>query len=144
MQLTSRIVSGKFQIAVRPQLPIAGIDLILGNDLAGGKVFPLPEVIENPIANVCVSDPAGSDSLPLFPLCAVTCAQARKVGDLVDLSDSFMRSSDPTSSFSECKEKAPVSTEIQPNVKTLTLSVDREQLILIKKLILLCPLVFLL
>lgn len=50
------------KIAVRPQLPVAGIDLLLGNDLAGGKVFPSPEVIENPIANVCISDPAGSDS----------------------------------------------------------------------------------
>lgn len=55
IQLTSRIVSGKFKIAVRPQLPLAGIDLILGNDLAGEKVFPSPEVIENPIADLCVS-----------------------------------------------------------------------------------------
>lgn len=129
VQLTSRIVSGKFQIAVRSQLPVAGIDLLLGNDLAGGKVFPSPEVIENPITNVCISDPAGSDSLPLFPVCAVTRAEARKVGDLVDLSDSFMSSSDPTSSLLECEEKAPVSTELQPDVETLTRSVDRKRLI---------------
>ena len=99
IQLTSRIVSGKFKIAVRSQLPIAGIDLILGNDLAGGKVFLSPEVIENPIADLCVSGSVTPGSPPLFPVCAVTRAQARKLGDLVDLSDSFMTTSDPTGSL---------------------------------------------
>lgn len=60
MQLCSRIVSGKFRVAVRPQLPIAGIDLILGNDLARKKVFPSPEVIEDPIPRVCVATPDAS------------------------------------------------------------------------------------
>lgn len=89
VQLSSKLASGKFKISVRPQLPIAGVDLILGNDLAGGKVFPSPEVIESPVADLSVSDPVASDSVLLFPVCVVTCAQARKFGDLVDLSDSF-------------------------------------------------------
>ncbi|MGL5371751.1 MAG: hypothetical protein ACRDBF_12105, partial [Plesiomonas shigelloides] len=45
----SDLVSGFVKIAVRSQLPIKGVDLILGNDLAGGKVLPFPEVIENPL-----------------------------------------------------------------------------------------------
>ena len=53
-------------------MPIASIDLILGSYLAGGKVFPSPEVIENPIAEACVSD---------FSVCSVTRAQACKLGD---------------------------------------------------------------
>ena len=52
VHLTSCFVSGEFKIAVRPQLPIAGVDLILGNDLDGGKVLPSPEVIENLCADV--------------------------------------------------------------------------------------------
>lgn len=80
IQLSSRIMSGKFEIAVRHQLPIPGIDLILGNDLAGGKVFPSPGVIENPTTDECISDSAAPNSPLLFPLCAVTHAQARKLG----------------------------------------------------------------
>ncbi|XP_028831460.1 uncharacterized protein LOC114787777 [Denticeps clupeoides] len=34
---------GSCKVAVRPELPMQGIDFILGNDLAGGKVLPLPE-----------------------------------------------------------------------------------------------------
>lgn len=49
IQLSSCIVSGKYRVAVRPQLSIAGIDLILGNDLAGKKIFPSPKVIEDPM-----------------------------------------------------------------------------------------------
>uniref|UniRef100_A0A671VWW5 Gypsy retrotransposon integrase-like protein 1 n=1 Tax=Sparus aurata TaxID=8175 RepID=A0A671VWW5_SPAAU len=128
VQIRSQFVSGEFQIAVRPELPIAGVDFILSNDLAGGKVFPSPEVIENPTVNTSVSDPAGPDSLPLFPMCAITRAQARKFGDVVDLSDSFMSPSDPPSSPIECEINAPV-TEFQPDDTTLMLTVGKEQLI---------------
>lgn len=38
VQLFSRFALGKFKIGVCPQLPIAGIDLILGNDLADKPV----------------------------------------------------------------------------------------------------------
>lgn len=57
-------MSRKFQIAVQAQLLIAGIDFMVGNDLANGKVFLSPEAIENPIADVCVSDP---ELVPLVP-----------------------------------------------------------------------------
>ena len=127
-QLHSQFVSGEFQIAVRPKLPIAGVDFILGNDIAGGKVFPSPEVIENPTVYMCVSDPTGPVSFPLFPVCAITRGQARKFEDLVDLSDSFMGSSDPPSSPSECEMCAPV-TELQPDDKPLNLPVNKQQLI---------------
>ncbi len=30
-------------------LPVAGVDVILGNDLAGGKVFSSPVVMHNPV-----------------------------------------------------------------------------------------------
>lgn len=46
--LRSDIVSGPVSLAVCPQLPVEGVDLILGNDLAGGTVFPMPVVSYKP------------------------------------------------------------------------------------------------
>ncbi|KAK2894299.1 hypothetical protein Q8A73_016783 [Channa argus] len=65
---SSDFVNGTCKIAVRDQLPIAGIDLILGNDLAGGKVFPSLEVTEIPSTDVCESDPTALNSPPVFPV----------------------------------------------------------------------------
>uniref|UniRef100_A0AAQ5X4U8 Gypsy retrotransposon integrase-like protein 1 n=1 Tax=Amphiprion ocellaris TaxID=80972 RepID=A0AAQ5X4U8_AMPOC len=38
--LTSGFVEGNVHIAVRPALPLDGVDVILGNDLAGDRVWP--------------------------------------------------------------------------------------------------------
>ncbi len=46
-------MTGLVKLAVRHKLPVKGVALFLGNDLAGGKVLPCPEVIESP---VCDSD----------------------------------------------------------------------------------------
>ncbi|KAK2897115.1 hypothetical protein Q8A73_013495 [Channa argus] len=130
VHLSSNFVKGTCKIAARDQLPIAGIDLIFGNDLAGGEVFPSLEVTEIPSIDVRESDPTALNSPPVFPVCAVTHAQARKVGNLVDLSDSFMSTSDPTSLSSECKNaNESVCNDLQPDDKMLSLSVDRDQLI---------------
>uniref|UniRef100_A0AAY4AYL3 Gypsy retrotransposon integrase-like protein 1 n=1 Tax=Denticeps clupeoides TaxID=299321 RepID=A0AAY4AYL3_9TELE len=68
-----------------------GIDFILGNDLAGGKVLPLPEVIDNPAVPPSSVVP-GYESV--FPACAVTRAQARRQST-DELCDTFMAVSDP-------------------------------------------------
>ena len=75
VELSSDIVSGTIVVGLRPSLPVEGVSLILGNDVAGGKV----EV------NLCVSDRPDCDvvdpvgAMPgLFPACAVTRAMARK------------------------------------------------------------------
>lgn len=120
VHLTSKFVTGKFQIAVRPQLPIAGIHLILGNDLAGGQVFPAPCVTEKPTVDTCAPD-----SCPLFPACAVTRAQARKFEDVVDLSDSLLNACDSPISPAE---KTPVTLELQPSDEMLTLCVNKDEL----------------
>ncbi|XP_029927354.1 uncharacterized protein LOC115373220 [Myripristis murdjan] len=130
VELSSRFVSGKFRIAVRPQLPIAGIDVILGNDLAGKKVFPAPEVTDDPIPSAGDSVSDELNSPPVFPVCAVTRAQAKKFKDCVDLSDSFMNGSEPVCQQSECESAGhSVCVELQPNDEGLKMSVDREQLI---------------
>lgn len=51
--LSSAFTSGTVRVGVRDQIPVAGVELILGNDLAGVKVFPsLPEVKE-PAVDAC-------------------------------------------------------------------------------------------
>ena len=42
-------MTGFFTVGVRSCFPINGVDLIMGNDLAGGKVYPVPEVVNIPI-----------------------------------------------------------------------------------------------
>lgn len=128
VQLLSQFVSGEVKLGVRPQLPVKGIDIILGNDLAGCKVFPLLEVVETPIADTSASDVAAANCYSLFPLCAVTRALARKYGEFVDLSDSFLSDSDPTSLPPDC-ESTPVSVELQADEKAMTTAVDKNKLI---------------
>ncbi len=75
-------------LAVHPQLPVEGVDLILGNDLAGGTVFPRPVVSYKP-STTNKTDLA--ENFPsAFPACAVTSAQSKKFEEVVDLSNSFL------------------------------------------------------
>ncbi len=88
--LTSDLVSGLVKVGVRSRLPVEGVSLILGNDLAGGKVFPHPIVTNTPVCDVEL----GSQFPSTFSACAVTRAQARKYEDVIDLSDTFLASPD--------------------------------------------------
>ncbi len=87
LYLRSGLITGPVTLAVCAQLPVDGVDLILGNDLAGEDVFPRPLVSSNPNPN--------DFSLPVqnfraaLPACAVTCAQRKKFSDVIDLSESF-------------------------------------------------------
>lgn len=40
VDLKTDLVNGPVKLGVCEQLPVSGVDLILGNDLAGGEVFP--------------------------------------------------------------------------------------------------------
>lgn len=40
VMLSSELVSGEVVIGVRPSLPVDGVDIIMGNNLAGGRVWP--------------------------------------------------------------------------------------------------------
>ncbi|XP_039861105.1 zinc finger protein 239-like isoform X2 [Simochromis diagramma] len=92
--LRSPLVSGPVAIGVRPRLHVQAVTIILGNDLANGKIFPISEVIENPIDDLVFVSESAADSLPsVFPACVVTCVYKRRYSD-VDLSDSFLCSED--------------------------------------------------
>jgi hypothetical protein len=66
-------ITGPVIVGVRPTLPIQGVSLLLGNDLAGGKVVPDPIVCEKLTSDVA-SDDENDD---LYPVCAVTRSMTR-------------------------------------------------------------------
>ena len=48
VNIKSNLINGNIVIGMRPSLPVEGISLILGNDLAGEKVMVDPRVVEKP------------------------------------------------------------------------------------------------
>lgn len=69
----TQLVSGFFLGAVGSSFPMEGVDFILGNDLAGGKVYRFPEVVERPITN----DEMAQEHPDLYNVGVLTRAQAR-------------------------------------------------------------------
>ena len=72
--INSDIVTGRVTVGIRPTLSIKGISLILGNDLAGGKVMPDLQLVEDPEPN----QDEKSLETSIFPACVVTRAAAKK------------------------------------------------------------------
>lgn len=87
--LQSPLVAGPVVVALRDKLPTQGIHMILGNDLAGDKVFPSPEILDNPVDTSTDASVADGSSF-VFPSCVVTRAQTRKMDDIPNLSDTFL------------------------------------------------------
>ena len=79
ISLTCDVYAGPAEVAVLHELPVDGVDVILGNDLAGEKVglAPPPVLSEKPVSNPDVCKLEKSDP-NLFPACAVTCSMATK------------------------------------------------------------------
>ncbi|KAI2661490.1 Retrovirus-related Pol polyprotein [Labeo rohita] len=86
--LMSDLVTGLVTLGVCSQLPVDGVDLILGNDLAGGQVFPRPIVIYE-LYTIKIFEP-DAQFISVFPVCAVTRAQSQKFGDVTNLSDTVL------------------------------------------------------
>uniref|UniRef100_A0A3B1K8B9 Gypsy retrotransposon integrase-like protein 1 n=1 Tax=Astyanax mexicanus TaxID=7994 RepID=A0A3B1K8B9_ASTMX len=95
--LKSDLVSGHFKVGVCSALPVKGVQLILGNDIAGGRVVPVPEVIDKPSPNGSVEHCSAIENLPM---CAVTRAQSQKYSDAPSLSDTFLARDNPLIDFS--------------------------------------------
>ncbi|KAG1664755.1 hypothetical protein GQR58_019691 [Nymphon striatum] len=100
VHLTSDLVSGPVTIGIRSFLPFPGIHLLLGNDLAGGKVEINPLVTDKPSSTLLTDLVENSDS-NLYPACAVTRAMTLKhsnpdvdfekgSANEINLSDSFI------------------------------------------------------
>ncbi|KAK0130706.1 hypothetical protein N1851_034660 [Merluccius polli] len=81
IELNSGFVNGEVTIAVRPSLPVDGIDLIMGNNLGGDCVFPgqssPPPVVKTGQLRSPESDKCLEECPEVFTACAVTRAMAR-------------------------------------------------------------------
>ncbi|XP_070398848.1 uncharacterized protein [Nothobranchius furzeri] len=84
--LSCELARGYFDVAVCPSLPIAGVNLLLGNDVAGGNVVPPFQVLNDPCSETssCVKEQPGN-----YPACVITRAQARKREETLLLSSLF-------------------------------------------------------
>ncbi|XP_054860848.1 uncharacterized protein LOC129347475 [Amphiprion ocellaris] len=126
--LKSPLVTGPVKVAVCSRL-------ILGN------VFPHPVVTDVPVPASSSATPADLSEPHLFPVCAVTRAQARKLGDIVNLSESFMTTldenekSDVTDKIvkTENKSNCKNDTSLFPSDAELTVNVNRDMLITAQK-----------
>ena len=81
--LKCNLVNGQAVVGVRPSLPIQGVSLILGNDLAGGRVVANPYVSNVPHQDAAVEHVDGV--LGLFPAFAVTRAMAKRAANQKDV-----------------------------------------------------------
>ena len=82
-------------VGIRPSLPLKGVHLLLGNDLAGDKVVVNPLLTYIPFIDL-LTDPVEQEIPDLYPSCAVTRAMAKKAkqndGD-IDSTDTFLSQS---------------------------------------------------
>ena len=80
IELNSGFVNSKVTIAVRPSLPVDGIDLIMGNNLGHDCVFPCqslpPPVVSTGVLLSPETDKCLEDFPEVFTACAVTRAMA--------------------------------------------------------------------
>ena len=97
--LTSDLVSGPVIVGVRSSLPIDGVHFLLGNDLAGEKVVPSPDVTNKPKIEEVI-DPFLEEIPYIYPTCTVTRAMTQEaklskpfipssVSSEFDLADTF-------------------------------------------------------
>ena len=79
VHLESDCFKGEAKVAITPDLPVQGIQLLLGNDLAGEKMGgkSLPVLQEEPSAPVDLEQ-LEADMPKVFPLCAVTRSMSKK------------------------------------------------------------------
>ncbi|XP_072125703.1 uncharacterized protein [Mobula birostris] len=77
IHLKSDLVSGLVMIGVRPELPMRDVEVLLGNDLAGGNVFSAVKL---------TGQPARIEAPPMdsqvYPVCAVTRPVSRKAAEV--------------------------------------------------------------
>ena len=74
---SSDLVKGPVAVGIRQTLPVKGVHLLLGNDLAGVKVVVNPLVTDTPCMDRS-PDPIEQELPDLYPSCTVTRAMAKK------------------------------------------------------------------
>ncbi|KAJ8364747.1 hypothetical protein SKAU_G00135780 [Synaphobranchus kaupii] len=77
VHLKSNVVKGPVTVGVVPTLPVPGVSLLLGNDLAGSQVCVTPVVVSTPL-EVPETQELEREHPEVFTACVVTRALARK------------------------------------------------------------------
>ncbi len=86
--LESDLVNEEVNVGVVSELPVKGVDLLLGNDLAGSRVVAVPQLCVDPMVNI--SDDLETKFPGTFPSCVVTRSMSHKANnDEYDLRDTF-------------------------------------------------------
>ena len=80
VNLHTELVSGPVMVGAMTSLPVEGISLILGNDLAGNRVMTDPCMCSTPRLST-ESEESELQRSGVFPSCAVTRAMAKKNAD---------------------------------------------------------------
>ena len=87
VNLQCGLVKGKVQVGVTKTLPMNGVQFLLGNDLAGGEVSPLPHMCTIP-SEVDEDIRRSGETYPeLFKSCVVTRSQRRELLKDIDNND---------------------------------------------------------
>jgi len=89
IHLKSSILSGRLLMGITDHLPFKGIAILLGNDLAGDRVFPNPILTERPSLEK-LTTPIDS-SVGLYPSCAVTRSMSFRQENASDIEDDSRR-----------------------------------------------------
>ena len=134
--LQSDVVSGTVVVGLRPTLPVTGISMILGNDLAGDKVVGDLRVSDVP----CVA--TEREQSHLFPSCAITRAMTKAAekavqatqeksrpderSDAVTESGVVMQETNRESEFSEQSRDVVLPPGLSPSKLVVEQEQDRE------------------
>ncbi len=118
VRVHSKLVSGVFPVAICPALPIRGVTMLLGNDIAGGKVIPSLEVLDTAPRVLFRPDEAVQPGE--FPSCVITRAQSRRHAEEgkddnnanVDLTDTMFSKLFTDDAVSAPVPESPASTTV--------------------------------
>ncbi|XP_071850601.1 uncharacterized protein [Apostichopus japonicus] len=137
VNLECGLVSGQVLVGVMSELPIKGVSMMLGNDLAGDKVLP------NPIVTYTPSNVSSHEEDEIYPACVMTRAMSKKAvseveesescqGDVFKLEDTFFKVLNDTESSSGDNQKVEKEDPLSRNKLILEQSRDPELIDLVK------------
>lgn len=109
--MSTDLLSDKFKVAVCTALPVKGVNFILGNDIAVGKIL---EVLDESVLKLPAEN---SDDVPnVFPVCVFSHAHYLKIQILVSCLPVLLEKSKLKSS---CEQKGQAVSVENPSVEFL-------------------------
>ena len=108
--LKSDLVTGPVEVGIVSEIPVEGVDMLLGNDLAGDRVKADPHMCKEPSAEKEDSDKKSQDDQEMYQACVVTRSMKMKEKQETNeeknemgLENTFMNQNDGCESDDESK-----------------------------------------